>query len=635
VTSLQFLLILPWAFSFFLMGHFTLKVFAFNYLKGISLFTFNFWVGFGVLGFLFLGVSILELLSINTVIGILSLSLLGLFYKKDSIKNLSFKTFDQGHLLIILFILTCIISLPAAMTPPLSGSSLEYHLAIPKAISQTGSLNLTTDSFLRSGPLFIHNLNAAAFLLGGEKLMMLHGWVLFVMSGLAVFALARKRLRVASSWIFTALIMSLPVITYSAGSGVIEPKLLGILSLTTFSLFYYARSEKLSWLILSAFFIGISAQTHIIGFFIALAFIGTSALIQKDFGLKKGALHFLIFISAITLFTMPFYAWAYQETGHLLLPFFNDLAGMTGWSEMQQALYQQETLTQSPFMDRSYLNLLFTYPIEMTLKATDWRMTHLSLGPLFLMSLIPCLLLLVKRFPYLSPIAQQYGTLELHVMTFLIFYGLWFFYGMSMEPQNLIPLLPLIMLPAWVMAENLIARSSFTIRGSLITAVFVIMAMQFGISSKLNQPAIALLFKKVTLEDYIEQNIPELTVAEYLKSTMKKDEKVLYTQNGKMNYILGHQGFYAPAVFQEKIPVAFGSSTDIINSALSEKINLWVTENNAMNPKYDSDYNAHKHLRKLIEHGCFKEDAYIEPKPNMSFYVYRFIENCQGQNPYI
>ena len=516
------------------------------------------------------------------------------------------------------------------MTPPLTGSSLEYHLAIPKTIADTASLSINIDSFLQSGPLFIHSLNAAAFLAGDELLMMLHGWSLFVMSGLALFTLARRRLRVGSSWVFTALIMSLPALTYSAGSGIIEPRLLGIISVAAFALFYYARSEKLAWLILSAIFMGVAAQMHIIGVFAFLAFVATNILIQKNYNLKKAAGHFISFAFVGCLVATPFYLWAYAETGKILLPFFNDLSGMTGWSEMQQALYNQETSDQTAFVERSQSSWLFTYPLEMTLKAKEWSMGHLGLGPLFMMSLIPALILIVKRFSFISPIAKPIGTQELHVYLFLTYYGIWFFYGMSMQPQNLIPLLPLLMLPAWVMAESLIARSSFAIRGSIITATFIMMAVQYGISSKLNQPAIALFFKNITLEEYIQHNMPEITVAEYLKNTMNEKDKVLYTQNGKMNYVLGQKGVYAPAVFQEKIPVAFGSSTDIINSALNENVTLWVTENSAMNPKFDSDYNAHKHLRKLIEYGCFKEDSYLEPAQGKSFYVYRFVRHCQG-----
>jgi len=631
VEFLQLMLILPWVFAFVLTGRFTLRFFGITHLKGISSFTFNYWAGFSIISLILFIYTSLFTLNLTAVTSIFSIAFLGFLPSKTQTMKSHFKSFDQGHLLSSLFVLACLITLPAAMTAPLAGSSLEYHLAIPKAIAETGEMSLTMDSFIQSGPLLSHNISAAAYLAGGEKLMMLHGWSLFLLSGLAVFTLARRRLRVGSSWIFTSLVMSLPALTYSAGSGIIEPRLLGLVTLAAFSLIYYARSEKLSWLVLSALFIGTAAQMHIIGIFTYMAFLITAILIQKDFGLKKGLSHFALFTILCTFISAPFYLWAYSETGKVLIPFMNDLSGMTGWSDMQQALYNQEALTQSNFVERTKSNWLFTYPLAMTLKAKEWGTSHLGLGPLFLMSLIPGLILVFKRFSYISPIAKPIGTLELHVYLFMTFYALWFFYGMSMEPQSLIPMLPLLMLPAWVMAETLIARSSFAIRSSIITATFAIMAVQYGISSKLNQPAIALFFKKIPLETYIAYNMPEVNVAQYLKRTMNDGDKVLYTQNGKMNYVLGRKGFYAPAVFQEKIPVAFGTSTDIINSALSENITMWVTENDATNPSYDSDFNAHKHLRKLINYGCFREDGYIEPVPNKSFYVYRFIHNCQGR----
>lgn len=627
---LQLMLIIPWVIAFALTGRFTLRLLGIKHLKGISQFTFNYWTGFSVLSLILFIYTALFTLNMTAIFAIFAISLLGLLPSKNKSTKSYFKSFDQGHLLCALFILACLITLPAAMTAPLAGSSLEYHLAIPKAIAETGTLSLTMDSFIQSGPLFSHNLSAAAYMIGSEKLMMLHGWSLFVMSGLAVYTLAHRRLRSGSSWIFTSLVMSLPALTYSAGSGVIEPKLLGLVTLAGFSIIYYARSEKISWLILSALFISVAAQMHIIGVFACFAFLITAVLIQKNLEFKKGLSHFALYSLLCLIFSSPFYVWAYVETGKVLIPFINDLSSMTGWSEMQQALYKQEALTSNNFVERTKANLLFTYPLEMTLKAKEWGTSHLGLGPLFLMSLIPGIILVLKRFSYISPIAKQIGTLELHVYLFLSFYALWFFYGMSMEPQSLIPVLPMLMLPAWVMAESLIARSSFAIRGSVITATFVIMAVQYGISSKLNQPAIALFFKKIPLETYITYNMPEMNVAAYLKQTMKANDKVLYTQNGKMNYVLGRKGFYAPAVFQEKIPVAFGSSTDIINSALNENVTMWITENDARNPNFDSDFNAHKHLRKLIEYGCFREDSYIEPTPNKSFYVYRFISNCQG-----
>ncbi len=630
-NSLSYLLFLPWMLAFILQGRFFLNIFKITHLKGLTHLTLCYWVGFATLSLTFFALFCFNALNETTVLAVLGLSALGLWpiKFKQSATHKAFQRFDQGHLLSVLFILACLITLPATMVPPLTGSGLAYHLAIPKSMASSEQFHLTVDSFLQSGPLLTHVHAAAAYILGGETLMMLNSWGMFVLSGTAVYALARRRLRPASSWLFTAVIASLPALTYSAGSGIIEPKLMGVLSIAALTLVQYARSEKLNWLFITALLLAVAMQMHVIGIFAACAFLSTFVLCVKDLKLTKALAHTTLFVCLLTLFASPFYGWAYAQTGQLLLPIFSDLTSMTGWSPMQAALYKQQAFAG---VDKSLLDWAFNYPLEIAIQTQNWAVNHLSLGPLFLLAFIPCILMIVKRFSFLSPIAQHWGTQELYALTFMTFYSLWFFYGMEMKPQSLTPVIPLLILPVWMMAESLFARSLFPIRASLITATFVIMAVQFGISSKINQPAVALAFKNITFEEYIQQNMPEMTVAEYLKNSMKKEDKALYTQHGKMNYVLGHKGLYAPAVFQEKIPVAFGSSTDIINNALREGVTLWVTENNPLKPEHDTDYNAHQHLRKLISYGCFVEDSYIEPAPQKSFYIYRYIKNCQGQN---
>tara|TARA_R110000868_G_scaffold189695_2_gene433173 strand:+ start:222770 stop:224692 length:1923 start_codon:yes stop_codon:yes gene_type:complete len=629
VGQFTFLLLLPWLISIVLLGRILLKTFQCQNLTGITHFVFSYWLGYIALGFVFLLLSIFNSLTLLNVASIMTLATLTAFIgfkKKHSLTH-----FDRGHFLSSLFILAALLTLPASMIPPTESSSLAYHFALPKTIAETHTLAPTTETFLNAGPMLSHVVNAGAYLIGGETLMMVHNWSMSIMAGLAVFALARRRLRTAPAWLFASIIFTLPALTYTAGTGIIEPRLMGLISLSALALFFYARSERLSWLALSATLLAGACNLHIIGIFAAAAMALTLPLINKDFGYKKCFGHSAVFISILFIIAAPFYIWAYMQVGALYVPFFTQMAAPQTWSLAQQTFFNNHFTPAPELMERTKTNMMFAYPLEITMNARNLGLAHLGLGPVFLMALIPSMMLLLRRFPFFSW-EKTVGILELHVFLFITYYALWFFYGYSMEPKYLLAAFPLLALPAWVVGQNLIARSSFALRGTLLASVFVIIAIQLGVSVGMNKPAIAVFFKKDSMQTYIAQKSPALSLAEYLKNTMETDDRVVYTELSNMNYNLGQKGIYAPAVFQEKIPVAYGTATAILNAALQQKMTLWVTKHDIMNAQYDTDLNAHKNLRTLVNYGCFKEDGYIEPKKGENYYIYRYVPKCSGHN---
>ncbi|MFT7145015.1 MAG: 4-amino-4-deoxy-L-arabinose transferase-like glycosyltransferase [Alphaproteobacteria bacterium] len=622
-----FLLLLPWILSIMLLGRISLKVIGCHNLTGITKLTFAYWLGYVAVGLIFTVLSIagsLNITSVTTVLVIASATILIRNKKKNTLTH-----FDQGHFLSSLFILAALLTLPASMIAPTESSSLAYHFALPKTIAETGTLVADTNTFANAGPLVSHVISAASYIVGGETLMMLHNWSMSIMAGLAAFALARRRLRTAPSWLFATVVFTLPALTYTAGTGIIEPRLMGLITLSALSLFLYARSERLSWLILSAILIAGACNIHITGLFAAGAMLAALVMINKDFGYKKCLVHTALYSFVAMLVVAPFYLWAFQQTGSFFLPFLTDITAPETWSAAQQTFFNNHYVPEAEMMERTKLNMMFNYPLEVTMNARNLGIAHLGLGPVFLMALVPSMMLLMRRFPFMSW-EKTIGVLELHVAIFCIYYALWFSYGFSMEPKYLLATFPLLALPAWVVGQNLIARSGFALRSTMLASIFVLVAIQMGISVGMNKPAIAVFFKKDSLSTYIAQKSPALPLAQYLKSTMEKGDRVVYTELGTMNYQLGSKGIYAPAVFQEKIPVAYGSPTDILNAALNQRMTMWVTKNNVMNPAFDTSFNAHKNLRKLISYGCFKEESYIEPKHGESYYIYRYVQKCAG-----
>lgn len=632
MEQFTFLLLLPWMLSIILLGRISLKALQCKNLTGISYITFSYWLGYVVAGLIFTVLSIFGILNLLTVSIILTIASATIFIRNKKRGNLT--QFDQGHFLSSLFILAALLTLPASMIAPTESSSLAYHFALPKTIAETAILSADASTFANAGPLVSHIISAVSYIIGGETLMMLHNWSMTIMAGLAAFTLARRRLRTAPSWLFATIIFTLPALTYTAGTGIIEPKLMGLISLSALSLFLYARSERLSWLALSAILIAGACNIHILGLFAAGAMLTALMMINKDFGYKKCLAHTAIYTSIFMAIITPFYLWAFLQTGALFVPFLTEVSNPETWSAAQQIFFNNNYTPTPEIMERTKSNMLFSYSLEVTMNARHLGISHLGLGPVFLMALIPSLMLLLRRFPFISW-EKTVGILELHVVIFCIYYTLWFFYGFSMEPKYLLATFPLLALPAWVVGQNLIARSNFAIRGTMLASVFVLISIQLGISVGMNKPAMAVFFKKDTLSTYVAEKSPALPITQYLKTTMKKSDKIVYTDLGSMNYGLGSKGIYAPAVFQEKIPVAYGSAADILNAALNENMTMWVTKNDVMNPIFDTKFNAHKNLRKLITYGCFKEESYIEPTHGENYYIYRYVQKCAGQKSHI
>ena len=583
-------------------------------IRGIQRIAVNFWAGYFIFGVLFFISSYITPLSIYSVFVLITIGFPFVFWRTK--EGQSFVHTDKGHFFSLLFLLSAALTFPSALVPPVEGASLSNFYSVSRFFAEAGSLTLTPYAIAQTAPLQSQIMGTAAYLLGGEGLMLLFNWFCAFMAGLAVFTLARRRLQVAQSWLLTVLIFTIPVLSKTAGTGIVEPKLLGATCLAVWAILIYARSEHPKWLIVTALFTACVLSLSYLGIFIAFAVLVAVILSAKDFGWKYGPCHIALFIVSTLVLSCAWYVWNFLQTGNAFFPFMggNDIA-------MQQLFAFKEII---PAEERHFSGL-FTYPYELVKHQGEWSFQYGSLGPIFMMTLLPALFYFLKHFPFISW-EKQLNTSTLLISMFIAFYCLWFLCGYSLDPIALLPVLPMIVLPVWEMANTMRAQNSMLVRGAIISGLMIVLAMQMGMSVNINESPISVFFMKEDSKMYVAENDPASHLADQLKKRLNKQDKVMYTNIDSLNYHLGAKGVHAASILQSNIPITTENPIELLNALMRQHITHWVTENNASDTAFDSETNGHKALRKLVEYGCFTQTFKQE-----QLYVYTFIPHCAGK----
>lgn len=599
----------------FLIGDAFFKSLNIREIRGLTRFAASYWIGYALYGLTVFIYGSFFTLSEAFIYGILAIGFPFMFWRRD--KSNKFIAFNKSHLCSALFILAALLTFPSAMVPPVENSSLANFFAVSKYIAEIKAIQVTPFETAHTSPLLSQVINSVAYRIGGEPMMLLNNWFTSIMAGIALFALARRRLQIAPAWLLTALIFTVPVVSKTAGLGAIEPKILGMTSLALWAVLIYARSEQPKWLIISALFTASAAALDYNGIIVAITIAAAVLLIAKDFGWKYGISHNVLFILSTLIFACPWYIWNAVNLGSPLFPF--------GTESESFNLYKQAFLEPfTPMSDRTW-GMFVNYPVELITHVEKHPVEYGVLGPLFLVTLLPAIWYFFRKFPFLSW-EKQLDTPTLLITMFVVYYSIWFFNSPSLDPKAILPVLPLLVIPVWEIATQVRAKSSYIVRLSITSCLLVLLSLQMGISARANQEQIAVFFHKENPNYYVAVKDPASGVATYLKDRLSHNQRVMHTNTPTLNYHLGSSGIHASSIFAKDIPITTTDAVELLNSLMRQGIYYWVTEQNPENPLYDTPSNAHVTLRQLIKYGCFYE-LITQDK----LYVFKFIPYCTGE----
>lgn len=608
-----------------MIGDLFFKVLHIHENRGMQRFVVSYWAGYIIYGLMLFIFGFFAPLSDMLVYSLLCLGAFGLFWRKIHHKHKNKWHIHKGHATSVLFIVSVLLTFPSTMVPPVEGSSLGHFFAVSKYIAETQAISVVPFEMAHTTPLLSQLINSIAYRMGGESLLLLQNWFLSVMAGLALFTLARRRLQVTQAWLLTALIFTIPMVSATSGLGAIQPKLLGMTSLLVWAILIYARSEHPRWLIVASLFTSGALAIDYSGIFLAIAAWIAIFLSAKDFPWRYSLSHNALFILTTIVLSAAWYLWNYLHLGNPVFPF----SPTTTTALEQFSLYKEAVIDPYAALDNRNLQTLFTYPYDLLVNREENTSQYGGLGPLFFMLFVPAILHFLRQFPFWDW-SLQIDTSTLVISIFVVYYSMWFFYSPSLDPKALLAVLPLLALPVWELAAKTYAKSTYFVRFGLMSSMFVILSLQMGVSTHLNQQTISVLFHKQDVDTYVAEHDAAAFIAPYLTERLSDEEKVMHTDTPSLNYHLGSKGVHASSIFAKDIPITTGDSVQLLNVLMRQGISYWVTQNNPEDPLYDSVTNAHKTLRQLISYGCFET-----MNAQNDIYIYQFIPYCSGSSAHV
>lgn len=207
--------------------------------------------------------------------------------------------------------------------------------------------------------------------------------------------------------------------------------------------------------------------------------------------------------------------------------------------------------------------------------------------------------------------AQHVGAQELYMLLFIIYYTLWFCFGFSQDPVQLLPVLPLLLLPAFVWFLGVDAKLRLIQSRFIYLALFTVIGVQMSLIFQNNKDELAVWTKYTNKADYLQENIPSYGFARFLNDSLSSPVRVMHSIAG-LGYFLKRDDFYAPVTLQQQVPLSSGTMTANVNALWKNNVTHWAFDSNPEVRANDTFFNAHHIARKMIAYGCLKKVSEFE-----------------------
>ena len=497
-------------------------------------FGFNGWFLFllGVYGYLNPQVCIFFIVS-----GVLSFLYFSGHTKLQVINNLN----PLGFLLLALLIYVFFLDFLEAFLPPGDADTLAYHFAIPKVISETGSIIFTPRAVDGAVPLLIQMTYVPLLLIGGEVALtmwvFLTGWCL----AFTLFVLARRYLTLNWSLCLLLILTTTPIVVATSGSGQVETRLALFVIGSSFAIILAVKKDALAFFILAGLLAGFYAASKYYGLFFVLA-CGLMVFGKKNW-LRNGTVYG---VSAI-LAGFQWYYWNWLHTGDPFFPILYDLIGnseTTYWTKDHNI--ERVEFTQRELGVATNIFWYIVYPLKATIQGLP-QFDSLRLG----LGLYP---LLVLPFAIAAAIRFRRQIFHHELLIFVVisgvFYSLWFFSGTSQRIRHLLPILPLVLICFTVAANKFL--SSFNCTKPLGVGVALIIFFQIGVQSVFSIKTINYLYVKETREAFLERTVNWYEPVRWVNKNLSRSSKIL-SEMRWYSYLLKPKHHYGHSHYQAQV----------------------------------------------------------------------------------
>ena len=400
------------------------------------------------------------------------------------------------------------------LTPEIAFDALWYHLTLPKLYLQEKKLDFFTGGLLyySAMPQAMEMLYLLGLEFGGQVLARSFHFLFGILSSLVVYQLGRKFVK--SNWALLGgfIFYSQLVVAWLSSAAYVDLTRTFLEILGFLAILQWFEKRETKWLIKSGIILGLAVIIKLLSLMSVLVLF---SLICFYSGRKiKDS---LIFLSSVLITSCPWFLYGAIKTGTIFYPF------LTAW------FWKTQTA------DLGLWNWLLTRTPLSLIKS--FGQTSFSSGdiltPLFLISL-PWLIL---RSRLLLKDSKKLFLLIYFSLNFLV----WFFIPLNYN-RFLLPYTPFWIILILIVFE----KEKINIQKIFLGSVLVIALIHLGTRGILSQRSLNFLIQRQSLENFLEQNLPEnsgtlIDRTGFLKENVNFGEKVLI--------INSHNLFYVPVAF--------------------------------------------------------------------------------------
>lgn len=444
-----------------------------------------------------------------------------------------------------------------ALSPPLWWDEAAYHLAVPKIYVQHHAITYIPFIPYSNWPMEAEMLFTIGLLFHSEVLSHLVEWISFLFTCWCLYLFGKHFFSLEAGLLAAAMLSATPMVITLAGTGLIEPTLSLYVSLATFLLVRWLKSEQKKDLVLSAIFSGLAASVKLNGA-VNAAVLGVIALfvtVIHHRSVKLAVLNFGLFGVLSLAVVSPWYIknWAYTEN-----PFWPFLEFFQGRNWDALGTEYLLGFIQKP-----------NYPITLTNWLLGmWRQTFHPIGP-SQMAIGPLYLVLLP----LSVIALFFSNPSFrHLLRWLfvivlLYYTAWFL--QTHQTRFLMPIIPLVALLAATGMEWLFTQKEFfsnLIKGGLM----LYLAMTSWIANPNARGEVLthwqFLSGRLTRDAFLSTHVPGYETFLYANQHLPRDAYVLLALYECRGYYLDRKYAWANPISQRILKFEqFENAEDLAN----------------------------------------------------------------------
>ncbi|OFX08846.1 MAG: hypothetical protein A2516_08840 [Alphaproteobacteria bacterium RIFOXYD12_FULL_60_8] len=503
-------------------------------------------LGFGLLGWFLFFVFLLGAAQPTVLVGLLLCFSLGAaVWKIEPLWTSKFPLGVFGAVLFTALLLIVGMDIFEALPPPTDADSLAYHFERPRQMLESGTLNIFPRAPDGVAPLLVNMTYAPALALGGELGLtfwtMTSTWVL----GLVFYLFARRFLEPVWSLSLTLVLLSLPLVVYSGGSGHVETRNALFVIGAAFALTDAKHKENWRFLLVAGLLAGFFAGSKYLG----LIFVGALGLVALTS--RRGIVHGSLVGGFALLAGFQWYTWNWWSFGDPIFPMLFDVLNLPD-GPYWNAENHKDFLAYFPKAEQGApLTLLWWvyYPVA----ATFWPEAIFEAGRtgvgIFPLAILPLAAIGIwrKHKNILSHPLFRIGAIA------AIYYTVWFFTGSSQRIRHILPIFPLVLLCLGVAAH----RGSLWMKSlrPLALAVGVVVSLQLMGALLFSLNAIRYVVSGETRQTFLQRTLSDYVVAEWVNANLGPADK-LATFYRYLFFYLDVPYFFVLPIYQTQVDVS-------------------------------------------------------------------------------